>query len=65
MLERAIDNQGNLPGHIFQMVERFRHLLGLFLRELLQCIDRKVGVAFQHLGKLGFVMTGKPGGCFQ
>ena len=35
MLAGAIDNHGNFPGHIFQMVQRFRHLLGLFPCEIL------------------------------
>jgi hypothetical protein len=61
MLERTIHDNRNIPGQLFQLLPGLGNLLRLFLGEALQRIDGDIAVGFQHLRKLGFVQSGKPG----
>lgn len=65
VLESTIDYEGYFPGQTFELVQGFGNVLGLFLGETLQRIDRDVGMLFQHLRELGFVKSRKPGGFFE
>ena len=62
MLQGAIDYNGDFPGQVFEPVQGFGDVSGLFLRELVEGMDGDVGVAFQHLGELGLVQARKPRG---
>jgi len=48
-----------------QGVEGLGQLLGLFLGEALEGLDRHIAMMLQHLGELGFVQGRKPGGIFE
>jgi hypothetical protein len=43
----------------------FGNVLGLFLRETLQRIDRDVAMVFQLFRELRFMQSGTPGGFFE
>ena len=64
-LQGTIDDDRDFPGQTFQGVEGFGQLLGLFLGEALEGIDRHVAMMLQHLGELGFVQGRRPGGIFE
>ena len=65
MLERTIHDPRNLPGQLFQLLPGLGNVLGLFLGEARQRIDRDLAVGLQHLRELRFVQSGKPGGFFE
>jgi hypothetical protein len=52
LLERALNQERNVPGQAWQGLERFRHPLGLRLGELLQRRDRDAGMGLQKLTEL-------------
>ena len=64
-LQGTIDDDCDFPGQTLQGVEGLGQLLGLFLGEALEGLDRHIAMMLQHLGELGFVQGRKPGGIFE